>query len=64
MVLALWDIPNHTHVKVTDGDAGDLKGQVFFFVRPDGMYSYCEDRDGNIVHLRIDIEVQPVKGFE
>lgn len=64
MYLALWDVPNRTYVKVIDEDAGDIKDEVFFFDHPDGVYSFCLDKDGQVVHLPIGIEVLPVKGFE
>ena len=57
--MKLYEVPNKTHVKIV----GDDSGEVFFFDHPDGMYSFCRDSKGNIVHIYISQEVEIVEGF-
>lgn len=55
--MKLYNCPNKTWVKVVQ----DIKGpplspnfivhEEVFFDHIDGMYSYCKDKKGNIVHL-------------
>lgn len=55
--MKLYNCSNKTWVKVIQ----DIKGLPFshnfiipeevFFDHIDGMYSYCKDKEGNIVHL-------------
>jgi hypothetical protein len=55
--MKLYDVPHNTRVKVY----GDIKvppdgkeihvGDVLEFKHIDGMYSYCIDSEGDIVHL-------------
>jgi hypothetical protein len=57
-VMKLYEVPNKTHVKVVGGT-----DEVFFFDHPDGMYSVCNDANGNLVHLYIMQEVEIAEGF-
>ena len=54
--MELYKVPRHVHIKA--------QGQVFYFSHLDGMYSYCKDEHGNVVHLAAWTEVEIVKGFE
>ena len=67
--MKLFKVPRGSWVKVGDDD-GDTKvppsapvidhGQVVFFDHLDGMYSYCKDQEGNVVHLAAWAEVEIV----
>jgi len=42
-------------------DSGGFKtGEMVLFYHVDGMYSYCKDRAGQLVHLRAWAEVEVV----
>lgn len=43
--MKLYECPTNTIVRVKDS------GEVLHFFHIDGMYSYCEDVQGNPVHL-------------
>jgi len=51
--MQLYKVPNHSYVRLLGTE------QVFKFYHIDGMYSYCKDKDSNIVHLKAwtDVEV-------
>ncbi len=38
-----------------------IKGDKYFFDHIDGMYSYCRDKQGNVVHLPAwtEVEIMP-----
>jgi len=40
------------------------KGDVYFFDHMDGMYSYCEDKNGSPVHVMALTEVEPVDEWD
>ena len=49
--MKLFEVPNQSYIKlVPDGD-------LFFFDHLDGAYSYCLDKDKNVVHLSASTEV-------
>lgn len=50
--MNLYEVPRNTKVRLSNG-------QVFLFHHVDGMYSYCTDDDGNVVHLAAwtDVEI-------
>jgi hypothetical protein len=67
--MKLYDAYRNTMVKVIDdlvtvppGMPGIQKGEVFKFHHIDGMYSYCHDEEGNVVHLPAWCEVEYVDG--
>jgi len=55
--MKLYDVPNNTKIVVVDdiaippGAPEIKKGDVLNFKHIDGMYSYCENSKGEIVHL-------------
>ena len=50
----LHDLPRNTPIKTENGDN-------LFFHHLDGMYSLCEDKEGNFVHLAAWTMVYPLK---
>lgn len=64
--MKLYEVPSNTYVKVLEAEVpppGALAvdvGQIIYFSHIDGMYSYCKDIDGNIVHLKAWTEVEIV----
>jgi hypothetical protein len=57
--MKLYEVPNGTHVKILDA----CPQEIVFFERPDGSYSVCQDKDGQLVHAYISCEVEIVEGF-
>lgn len=63
--MKLYDVPRKTWVKIVGETkvppAGIIadKGERIFFDHIDGMYSYCTDEAGEIVHLAAWTEVEP-----
>ena len=57
--MKLYEVPNGTHVKILDA----CPQVIVFFERPDGSYSVCQDKDGQLVHAYISCEVEIVEGF-
>jgi hypothetical protein len=55
--LKLYEVANGSYVQPDGTD------EVFLFHRPDGLFSVCTDKDGNLVHLYINHEVKIMKGF-
>jgi hypothetical protein len=51
--MKLYEVPRRSRVKTEDG-------YEFNFDHIDGMYSYCTDDDGNVVHLMAWTEVEIV----
>lgn len=51
--MKLYNVPNHSYVRPLGTE------HVVKFHHIDGMYSYCKDMEGNIVHLKAwtDVEV-------
>jgi hypothetical protein len=75
--MELYNVPRQTHVRivvedkvppcakqVVTGEEQVVTGEVVFFDHIDGMYSFCRDKDGEIVHLAAWTEVEVVDGFE
>lgn len=63
--MKLYEVSNQTWVSVRDDNptvppaAKELKyGSCMFFDHIDGMYSYCKDVDGDLVHLSASAEVE------
>ena len=50
--MKLMNVPRNTWIKVDGCD------ELILFHHLDGMYSYCELGDGNVVHLRFDTPVE------
>jgi len=55
--MKLYDVPNHSMIKVI-GDietpiaSPEIKeGEILDFKKIDGMYSFCKNSKGEIVHL-------------
>jgi hypothetical protein len=42
-MMLLYKVPNNTWIAI--------EGRYYLFHHIDGMYSYCTDSDGNVVHL-------------
>ncbi|MEY4720064.1 MAG: hypothetical protein RL563_2682 [Pseudomonadota bacterium] len=53
--MKLYDVPRNTRIVVKDEDGDELK---LNFSHIDGMYSYCTDDAGNVVHLAAWTEVE------
>jgi len=51
--MKLYDVPRKTKIK--------FEGEALYFYHTDGMYSYCQDKDGNVVHLVAWAEVEIIK---
>lgn len=53
--MKLYNVPRNTLIRVYDeNEDGSLNKKSFVdlqFHHVDGMYSYCKDKDGNVVHL-------------
>jgi hypothetical protein len=68
--MKLYDVPRNSKVRVIDPDStnrsgppaarGFEVGEVLNFHGLDGMYSFCTDKDGNVVHLKAWAEVEVV----
>lgn len=56
--MKLYEVPARTWIKVA--------GVKLFYDHPDGMYSYCLDEGGNVVHVAMnqDVELAEVKEDE
>ena len=63
--MKLYNVPNNTMVRVVAHEGAPLdarvvgQGEVVKFHHVDGMYSYCHDKDGNVIHLAAwtDVEI-------
>lgn len=55
--MKLYDVPRNTWVKSIEPDNTD----VFKFHHIDGMYSFCNDKEGNICHYAAWMEVEPIE---
>ena len=58
--MKLYNVPNNTVVRVVALEgAPEVVGQIYKLHNIDGMYSYCHDKDGNVVHLAAwtDVEI-------
>ena len=52
--MKLYEAPRNTWLWVP------VLERKIFFHRVDGMYSYCTDEQGNVIHLAADVEVDVV----
>lgn len=53
--MKLYDVPRNTRIVIKDEDGTELR---LNFGHVDGMYSYCTDDEGNVVHLAAWTEVE------
>jgi hypothetical protein len=53
--MKLYDVPRNTRIVAKLGDDNVLR---LNFDHVDGMYSYCTDDEGNVVHLAAWAEVE------
>jgi hypothetical protein len=53
--MKLFEVPRYSRVKVIDD------GKEYNFKSIDGMYSYCTDDKGSVVHLQAWTEVEIVE---
>ena len=63
--MKLYDVPRNSKIRIIDEDVknppASLKqntGDVLDFHHIDGMYSYCKDKEGNVVHIAAWTEVE------
>lgn len=56
--MKLYEVPQRTWIMVD--------GEKIFFDHIDGMYSYCLDEGGNVVHISAsaDVEIMGEKAYE
>lgn len=66
--MKLYEVPHKTNVKlISENNITPpvslplFKDDIIFFDHLDGMYSYCKDSLGNIVHLGAFTEVEIIK---
>lgn len=66
--MKLYDVPNDNKIRIIDKNikvpitAPELKtGDILWFGHIDGMYSFCKDKNNNLVHLAAWTEVEIVK---
>jgi hypothetical protein len=68
--MKLYNVPRNTYVRVneeTGAPPGALpcdQGTVVHFCHIDGMYSYCKDLNGNVIHLAAWTDVEPISEEE
>lgn len=53
--MKLYELPNKSYFKLENTD------EVYFFDHLDGMYSYCLDKDNNIIHFACWTPIEEVK---
>ena len=53
--MKLYDVPSGTRIVVRDEDGNALR---LTFHHLDGMFSYCTDDNGNVVHVAAAAEVE------
>jgi hypothetical protein len=69
IVMKLYDVPRNTKVRVLDeikvppGAPEIKKGEVIDFDHIDGMYSYCHNAAGQLVHLAAWAEVEVLRPY-
>lgn len=55
--MKLYEVPRHTKVRLISEERGPIAGvppvvgNMYQFSHIDGMYSYCKDELGRVVHL-------------
>ena len=67
VIMKLYDVPDKTWVRVIDKEvrvppgAPEIKeGELIYLGNIDGMFSYCENKAGDIVHMAAWTEVEIV----
>lgn len=64
--MKLYDVPNKTNIRIIEDpncppDTLPVeKDEIIFFDHIDGMYSYCTNQEGDVVHLAAWTEVEVV----
>ena len=64
--MNLYNVPQKTWVRLQEDQQGppaspNFKlGDAIFFDHLDGMYSFCKDKQGNVVHLPAWSKVTPL----
>ena len=66
--MKLYDVPRKSYVRIVDDEiklpvGNYIEGEnpiILFFDHIDGMYSFCIDSDGNLVHPAAWTEVEIV----
>jgi hypothetical protein len=65
--MKLYEVPNNTRIRVITkavtppfGKVAD-PGDELLYHHPDGMYSYCTNDNGDVIHLAGFSEVEIVK---
>lgn len=53
--MKLYELPKRTYFKI-EGE-GDVFNSIYFLDHIDGMYSYCTDKEGNVLHIGASTEV-------
>jgi len=55
--MNLYNVPNNTRIAIKLDDGTPLK---LNFHHTDGMYSYCTDDEGNVIHVAVwtDVEIE------
>lgn len=55
--MKLYEVERGSNIKLDDGEGNVL---ILKFHHVDGMYGYCTDQNGNVIHLAAwsDVEVQ------
>lgn len=65
--MKLYEVPRNTNIRVVSDvkvppDASDIKpNDVLRFYDIDGMYSYCTNAEGEVVHLAAWTEVEIIE---
>lgn len=55
--MKLYEVPRNTKVRLISEENGPIAsippqvGEVYHFSHIDGMYSYCKDERGRVIHL-------------
>jgi len=52
--MKLYTVPRNSRIRLSSGF--ELN-----FAHVDGMYSFCTDDDGNVIHLAADAEVEVIE---
>lgn len=64
--MKLYEVPNNTEVRLLEeprippGAPPVSNGDTILFFHVDGMYSYCKNSNGDIVHIAAWTEVEIV----
>jgi hypothetical protein len=64
--MSLYNIPNNTKVRLKSTETSPPASidpqveEVYTFHHIDGMYSYCKDSSGNVIHLPAWSEIEVV----